>query len=100
MLGLVDAVIRHCGIFVPHSILSWLFEERQKLGFHQPSRTKAAHALTRAIALLGPGTFSFALWGKVGMGAGGVRARQTYSVLLTAISTTGALLGSPSSSLA
>lgn len=48
-LGLVDAVIRHCGIFVPHSILSWLFEERQKLGFHQPSRTKAAHALTRAI---------------------------------------------------
>lgn len=50
MLGLVDAVIRRSGMFVPHSTLSWLFEERQKLGFHQPSRIKFAHVLTRAIA--------------------------------------------------
>lgn len=50
MLRLVDVVIRYRGLFVPHSTLTWLFEERQKLGFHQPSRIKSAHALTRGIA--------------------------------------------------
>lgn len=36
-------------VTIPHTTLGWLFTERQRLGFHQPSRTKAAHGLIRAI---------------------------------------------------
>lgn len=35
---------------LPHSVLAWLFGEKQKLPFHQPSRTVAAHRLRRWIA--------------------------------------------------
>ncbi|MBB4201037.1 hypothetical protein CCR94_13820 [Rhodoblastus sphagnicola] len=50
-LGEIERVIqRDGGITIPHSTLSWLFEERGKLAFHQPSRIKAAHAMSRAIA--------------------------------------------------
>jgi len=30
-------------IYIPHSTLGWLFEERQKAAFHQPSRIANAH---------------------------------------------------------
>ena len=30
-------------VHVPHSTLTWLFEEKQKAAFHQPSRIKDAH---------------------------------------------------------
>jgi len=50
-LGEIErAVQRDGGITIPHNTLSWLFEERGKLGFHQPSLIKAAHAMSRAIA--------------------------------------------------
>lgn len=32
-------------IYIPHSTLSWFFEEKQKITFHQPSRIKAANTL-------------------------------------------------------
>ena len=37
-------------VHVPHSTLSWLFEEKQKVAFHQPSRIKAAHRIRDLIA--------------------------------------------------
>ena len=30
-------------VFIPHSTLAWLFEEKQKVAFHQPSRIRKAH---------------------------------------------------------
>ena len=30
-------------VYVPHSTLAWLFEEKQKASFHQPSRIRDAH---------------------------------------------------------
>lgn len=32
-------------IYIPHSTLAWLFEEKQRITFHQPSRIKAANTL-------------------------------------------------------
>ncbi len=32
-------------IYIPHSTMKWLFEEKQKVAFHQPSRIKNAHKL-------------------------------------------------------
>lgn len=50
MLELLEPVCRKLGqIWIPHTMLTWLFQERQRLGFHQPSRIKAAHALMRSI---------------------------------------------------
>ena len=37
-------------VHIPHSTLSWLFEEKQKVAFHQPSRIKAAHRIRDLIA--------------------------------------------------
>ena len=51
MIDVLEIVMaRRGGVHIPHSTLSWLFEERQQLGFHQPSRIKFAHDLTRAMA--------------------------------------------------
>ncbi len=37
-------------VYVPHSTLSWLFEEKQKASFHQPSRIRDAHQIRHLIA--------------------------------------------------
>ena len=37
-------------LIIPHETLAWLFEEKTKLGFHQPSQVKAARTLQRSIA--------------------------------------------------
>ena len=48
-------------VHIPHSTLGWLFEEKQKAAFHQPSRIKDAHQVrnllaTDALERLSPGT--------------------------------------------
>ena len=37
-------------VYIPHSTLAWLFEEREKAGFHQPSRIRDAHKLRDLLA--------------------------------------------------
>lgn len=62
MLDLLDDVFDTFDkIFIPHSTLAWLFEEKQKATFHQPSRIKSAHQLihlltTNALEKLTPNT--------------------------------------------
>jgi hypothetical protein len=41
-LGLLDKVLLHYSLVVPHATLGWLFQERKKATFHQPSRIKSA----------------------------------------------------------
>lgn len=37
-------------VYVPHSTLAWLFEEKQKAAFHQPSRIRDAHQIHNFLA--------------------------------------------------
>ena len=37
-------------VYVPHSTLAWLFHERQRVTFHQPSRMKNAHQVRDLLA--------------------------------------------------
>ena len=37
-------------VYIPHSTLAWLFEEREKVSFHQPSRIRDAHKLRDLLA--------------------------------------------------
>ena len=37
-------------IWVPHSTLAWLFEEKQEAAFHQPSRIKDSHRIQHLLA--------------------------------------------------
>jgi hypothetical protein len=37
-------------VAIPHSTLGWLFQERQRATFHQPSRINEAHDLKRLVA--------------------------------------------------
>ena len=37
-------------IFIPHSTLSWLFDEKQKATFHQPSQIANAHKIRNLLA--------------------------------------------------
>jgi hypothetical protein len=37
-------------VYIPHSTLGWLFGERQKAAFHQPSRIKSAHKVRNLLA--------------------------------------------------
>ncbi len=37
-------------VYVPHSTLAWLFEEKQKIAFHQPSRIRGAHQVRDLLA--------------------------------------------------
>jgi hypothetical protein len=37
-------------VYIPHSTLGWLFEERQKAAFHQPSRIANAHKVRDFLA--------------------------------------------------
>ena len=48
-------------VHIPHSTLDWLFEEKQRVAFHQPSRIKDAHKVrdllaTGALEELSPST--------------------------------------------
>jgi hypothetical protein len=49
-LGLLDRVISRYQIVIPHSTLGWLFQERNKATFHQPSRIRDAAAIKQLIA--------------------------------------------------
>lgn len=46
---LEDVMRQYEEILIPHSTLGWLFSERRKLAFHQPSRVKGARALLTAL---------------------------------------------------
>lgn len=49
-LNILDEVMQqYDAIHIPHSTLGWLFSERRKLAFHQPSRIKAARTLINAL---------------------------------------------------
>ena len=37
-------------VYLPHSTLAWLFEEKQRVEFHQPSRIRDAHKLRDLLA--------------------------------------------------
>jgi hypothetical protein len=52
-LGILQQVLTHYQVIIPHSTLVWLFQERQQATFHQPSRIKDAAALK---TLIGNGT--------------------------------------------
>ncbi|WP_157019982.1 HTH domain-containing protein [Mesorhizobium xinjiangense] len=46
ILGITDAVIESFEeLAIPHTTLGWLFEEKQRIQFHQPSRIRAATEL-------------------------------------------------------
>ena len=50
-LDLLDIVLESfSSIILPHSILRWLFAEKQQAVFHQPSRVKSAGVLTGMVA--------------------------------------------------
>jgi hypothetical protein len=53
-LALLDllpvAIGAYARVAIPHSTLGWLFQERQRATFHQPSRIKEAHHLKRLVA--------------------------------------------------
>jgi hypothetical protein len=51
VLGLLPVAIgAYQPVAIPHSTLGWLFQERQRVSFHQPSRIKEAHDLKRLVA--------------------------------------------------
>jgi chorismate mutase len=51
LLEISEQVFAHFDEFVlPHTLLPWLFEEQEKIRFHQPSRVEAAKELRRLIA--------------------------------------------------
>ena len=48
--GLLEPIVRAVGrVVVPHSTLGWLFEERQRIQFHQPSRVTHAREIRRLL---------------------------------------------------
>jgi len=53
-LGFVDLLDKAFApfdtIYVPHSTLAWLFQEKQKASFHQPSRIRSAHRIRNLLA--------------------------------------------------
>jgi len=50
-LKIVDVALDAFGtVYIPHSTLGWLFEERQKAAFHQPSRIANAHKVRDFLA--------------------------------------------------
>ena len=50
-LGLLGKIIDVFDqVYVPHSTLMWLFEEKQKVAFHQPSKIKDAHRVQNLLA--------------------------------------------------
>jgi len=50
MLGLLDRMFAIAKkVVVPHSTLAWLFEEKQRIRFHQPSKIADAHQIKRLL---------------------------------------------------
>ena len=50
-LGILDCALDAFDtVYIPHSTLAWLFEEKQKATFHQPSRIRIAHQVRHLIA--------------------------------------------------
>lgn len=49
-LELLTLAVETFNVLIPHSTLGWLFEERQKATFHQPSRIKDARLRRQLIA--------------------------------------------------
>lgn len=49
-LDLVGVIVACRTIMIAHSTLGWLFGERQRLAFHQPSRITFAHRMSRALS--------------------------------------------------
>lgn len=50
-LNILDAVLDTIEtVYIPHTTLVWLFEERQKAAFHQPSRIANAHEILDLLA--------------------------------------------------
>jgi hypothetical protein len=53
-LHLLETVIAsHAKVIIPHATLGWLFQERQRAVFHQPSRIKDARDLKQLVATHG-----------------------------------------------
>jgi hypothetical protein len=51
-LNLLDkALDAFDAVHVPHSTLAWLFREKQKVAFHQPSRIRNAHRLQNLLTI-------------------------------------------------
>lgn len=50
-LNLIDKVFDSFNtIYLPHSTLAWLFKEKQKVFFHQPSKIREAHQISDMLA--------------------------------------------------
>lgn len=49
-LGLLETVIAEFNVVIPNTTLGWLFQEKQKVRFHQPSRINDAKQLKGLIA--------------------------------------------------
>lgn len=50
MLGVLNHIVDAARtVVIPHSTLGWLFEEKQRVRFHQPSRIADAHEVKRLI---------------------------------------------------
>ena len=50
-IGLLEETLAYIDtVYVPHSTLAWLFEEKQKVAFHQPSRIKDARKIRDLLA--------------------------------------------------
>lgn len=50
-LGLLDKVLDSFDVvYIPHSTLTWLFNEKQKVAFHQPSKFRVSHQIQNLIA--------------------------------------------------
>ncbi len=50
-LKLLDATLDAFDtVHIPHSTLDWLFDEKQKVAFHQPSRIQDAHQISHLLA--------------------------------------------------
>ncbi|MER9007120.1 MULTISPECIES: hypothetical protein [unclassified Mesorhizobium] len=48
--GLLDRTLDHFEkVYIPHSTLGWLFDETQRVDFHQPSRVTAARRLRQLL---------------------------------------------------
>ena len=51
-LGLLEEALDFFDtVYLPHSTLSWLFEEKQRASFHQPSRIRDAHQIRHLLAI-------------------------------------------------
>lgn len=73
IIGMLERVIDHCdSVVVAHSTLAWIFQEKEKAQFHQPSRFENAHRARELIAsgqmvvVDGPVAFDEQLAGEIG----------------------------------